>query len=49
MRVIMTLACTVCKRRNYTSNKNKRNHPDRMEMKKYCSHCNQHTVHRETR
>jgi len=49
MRVIITLACTVCKNRNYTSNKNKKTHPDRMELKKYCGTCNTHTAHRETR
>ncbi|NLU36184.1 MAG: 50S ribosomal protein L33, partial [Clostridiales bacterium] len=25
------------------------NNPDRMEMKKYCKFCNQHTLHRETK
>jgi len=49
MRVIITLACVSCKQRNYTSSKNKRTHPDRMELKKYCKFCNEHTVHRETR
>ena len=36
MRTLVTLACTECKRRNYTTNKNKSNNPDRMELKKYC-------------
>jgi large subunit ribosomal protein L33 len=49
MRVIVTLACTECKQRNYTTGKNKRKHPDRIEMKKYCKFCNGHTAHRETR
>jgi large subunit ribosomal protein L33 len=49
MRVIITLACTDCKQRNYTTTKNKRNNPDRLEMKKYCRFCNAHTAHRETR
>ncbi|HEX7056618.1 MAG TPA: 50S ribosomal protein L33 [Bacilli bacterium] len=49
MRVIITLACTDCKQRNYTTNKNKRNNPDRIEMKKYCKWCNGHKLHRETR
>ena len=35
MRTLVTLACTECKRRNYTTNKNKSNNPDRMELKKY--------------
>jgi large subunit ribosomal protein L33 len=49
MRVIVTLACLDCKQRNYTSNKNKRNNPDRIEMKKFCKFCNEHKIHRETR
>ena len=49
MRVIVTLACQECKQRNYTTTKNKRNHPDRMELKKYCRFCRRHTLHKETR
>ncbi|MCD4708223.1 50S ribosomal protein L33 [Candidatus Fermentibacteria bacterium] len=47
MRIIATLACTECKRRNYTTTKNKRTHPERMELKKYCRFCRKHTLHRE--
>ena len=32
MRINIILACTDCKRRNYTSIKNKKNDPDRIEM-----------------
>jgi large subunit ribosomal protein L33 len=49
MREIITLACTECKRRNYTTTKNRRKHPDRISFKKYCKFCKKHTVHRETR
>ncbi|ACV59731.1 MULTISPECIES: 50S ribosomal protein L33 [Alicyclobacillus] len=49
MREIITLACTECKQRNYTTTKNKKNDPDRLELKKYCPTCNSHTTHRETR
>ena len=45
----ITLACTVCKDRNYITKKNRRNDPDRLELKKYCARCNDHTDHRETR
>ena len=41
MRTLVTLACTECKRRNYTTKKNKQNNPDKW--------CNAHTVHKETR
>ena len=49
VRVAITLACTECKRRNYQSQKSKRNSPDRLEVKKYCRWCGRHTPHRETR
>ena len=45
----ITLACTECKERNYITKKNRRNDPDRMEMKKHCPNCNKHTLHKETR
>lgn len=49
MRDIITLACTECKRRNYTTTKNKKTTPDRLELKKYCKFCRKHTPHRETK
>lgn len=49
MREIITLACAACQRRNYTTTKNKRTHPDRLELRKYCRWCRKHTLHRETR
>ncbi|WP_408955491.1 50S ribosomal protein L33 [Natroniella sp. ANB-PHB2] len=49
MREIITLACTECKRRNYSTTKNKTNHRERLELKKYCKFCQKHTVHKETR
>ena len=49
MRVTITLACTECKNRNYTTEKNKKKNTDRLEMNKYCPHCRKHTVHRETK
>ena len=45
----ITLACQECKRRNYITKKNRRNDPDRLELKKYCPWCRHHTAHRETR
>lgn len=49
MRVKITLACTECKQRNYVSKKNKKNDPDRIEMKKYCKFCKKHTLHKESK
>ena len=48
-RVEVTLECTECKRRNYTTTKNKINHRERIEMKKYCRWERRHTLHKETR
>ena len=45
MRVKVTLRCNECKQRNYNTMKNKKNDPDRLEMKKYCRFCKKHTVH----
>jgi len=48
-RLRVNLECTECKNRNYTSEKNKKNDPDRLELKKYCKFCRKHTVHKETK
>jgi large subunit ribosomal protein L33 len=45
----ITMACADCKHRNYITKKNRRNDPDRIELKKFCPNCGKHTVHRETR
>jgi len=49
VRIAVTLACEECKRRNYQTNKSRRNTPDRVEMRKYCRWCGHHTPHKETR
>lgn len=49
MRVIATMECTNCKRRNYMTTKNRRTTTARLELKKYCRWCKGHTLHRETR
>ena len=49
MRVKVKLECTECKNRNYDTTKNKTNHSERIELKKYCPYCKKHTVHKETR
>ncbi|HHU80079.1 MAG: 50S ribosomal protein L33 [Bacilli bacterium] len=47
MRINVLLRCTVCEEENYLTPKNKRNNPDRLELKKYCPRCRKQTVHRE--
>jgi large subunit ribosomal protein L33 len=49
VRIGVTLACEECKRRNYQTEKSKRNDPNRIEMRKYCRWCKTHTAHKETR
>lgn len=44
MRDNIILKCTECGEENYINTKNKRNHPDRMEVNKYCPRCNKKTV-----
>jgi large subunit ribosomal protein L33 len=49
VRVVINLACTECKSRNYATKKNKRSDPDRIELSKYCRVCRKHTPHRESK
>ena len=49
MREIITLECTECKRRNYTTTKEKRNPPGRLEKVKFCKFDRKRTVHKETK
>ncbi|HEX2770500.1 MAG TPA: 50S ribosomal protein L33 [Geobacteraceae bacterium] len=49
MRDIITLSCTQCKQRNYTTTKNKKNTPQKLELKKYCRFCRAHTPHKESK
>ena len=49
VRVKVTLVCTACKQRNYDTNKNKKNNPDRLELKKHCKFCRKHTLHKESK
>ena len=48
-REIITLACQECKRRNYTTTKNKKTKTDRLEIRKYCRFDRKHTAHREVK
>ena len=43
----VTLACTVCKEKNYRTEKNKRNTTERLEINKFCKKCGKHTAHKE--
>ena len=45
----VVFACSEFKQRNYNTTKNKKNNPDRLEMKKYCRFCKKHTLHKESK
>nr|BAG50146.1 ribosomal protein L33 [Takakia lepidozioides]BAG50153.1 ribosomal protein L33 [Takakia lepidozioides]BDD17426.1 ribosomal protein L33 [Takakia lepidozioides] len=56
VRVTITLECTSCAQNGekiklgvsrYTTKKNRRNTPTRLELKKFCPYCNKHTIHKE--
>ncbi len=47
MREIISLTCTVCKRRNYTTTKNRRTTTEKIQLKKYCPFDKRHTLHKE--
>ena len=49
MRDKITLACETCDHRNYSKDKNKRIHSERVVHKKYCRFCRKHTAHKETK
>lgn len=44
---VITMVCTESGDENYTMKKNKKNHPQRLEMKKYCPRLDKVTLHRE--
>jgi large subunit ribosomal protein L33 len=48
-REIITMQCTDCKNRNYSTTKNKKKTSERLELKKFCRHCRKHTAHREVK
>ena len=43
----VALVCGECKNKNYTISKNKKNNPDRIDLKKYCNTCKKHTMHKD--
>jgi len=48
-RTVVHLACSECRERSYSTVKNRRNDPDRLELNKYCPRCRKHYLHREVR
>jgi large subunit ribosomal protein L33 len=46
---LVALQCSECKRRNYTTKKNRRNTQEKLEFNKYCPFDRKHTLHKETK
>ncbi len=47
-RVKIGLVCTVCKSRNYITERNKINTTEKLVLKKFCNFCRKTTDHKET-
>ncbi|MCH2566105.1 MAG: 50S ribosomal protein L33 [Prochlorococcus sp. ALOHA_A2.0_51] len=58
VRIVITLECTECRSNpaidkrshgvsRYTTEKNRRNTTERLEIKKFCRYCNKSTTHKE--
>ena len=45
----ITIVCRECSRYQYTTVKNRRNDPERLEVRKYCPSCRAHQAFREKR
>ncbi|MCK5674225.1 MAG: 50S ribosomal protein L33 [Spirochaetia bacterium] len=45
----IALKCTECNRRNYTTEKNRRNMQGKLELMKYCKWDKKHTLHKESK
>ena len=49
MRELISFQCEQCRRRNYTSTKNKKLTTDKLAFKKFCPFCRVHTIHKESK
>jgi large subunit ribosomal protein L33 len=49
MREKVILICPECLSRNYTITKKKGVSTERIELMKYCPHCNKYTLHKESK
>ncbi len=49
MREIISLQCDGCKRRNYTTTKNRKTMSDKLTLRKFCPFCRKHTAHKKAK
>ena len=48
-RILLSLQCSVCKNKNYTSSKNTINTKEKLNLKKFCKFCRKETEHQEVK
>ncbi|MBI2600994.1 50S ribosomal protein L33 [Candidatus Daviesbacteria bacterium] len=48
-RILTGLQCSVCKIKNYTTEKNVINTKDKLALSKFCQHCRKQTSHNEAK
>ena len=46
---LIALQCSECKRKNYTTQKNRRTMQEKLELSKYCPFDRRHTIHKEAK
>ena len=46
-RDLVTYKCAECGQETYYGSRNKKKHPDKMDIKKYCPKCNKMTTQKE--
>ena len=49
VRELIAFECSECKRRNYTSTKNRKKNADKLLLSKFCRFCRAHKEHKETK
>jgi large subunit ribosomal protein L33 len=49
MRDLISLQCEQCRRRNYTTSKNKKRTTGKLAFSKFCPACRTHTPHKEAK
>ncbi|MCL2626049.1 MAG: 50S ribosomal protein L33 [Cystobacterineae bacterium] len=46
-RSIISMECSGCSERNYTTSKNRRKQQDKLQLSKFCPRCRKHMPHKE--
>ncbi|GIW40131.1 MAG: 50S ribosomal protein L33 [Candidatus Binatia bacterium] len=49
MRELVALQCEQCRRKNYTTSRNKKRSGEKLALRKFCPFCRSHTSHKEAK